>query len=149
MKVSSFYRGVSAKVERVSSPAWGCEAAERSVPEASHNIPLSVIQLEGLQRAERESFLSHLLMPRALSLSKDTSQQPHISHLTPVHTQPWLPRIITWMCGKFRMFSVYDAANLQGDFSSFCGTSAVLTRYTIAQNYSSDDFREQSTLWIY
>ena len=58
MEVSSFYRGVSAKVERVSSPAWGCEAAERSVPEASHNIPLSVIQLEGLQRAERESFLS-------------------------------------------------------------------------------------------
>lgn len=122
---------------------------QRSVPEPSHKIPLSVIQLEGLEKAERESFLSHPLTPRALSLSRDSSQQPHISHLTPVQTQPRLPRIITWMCGKFRMFSEYDAANLQGDFSSFCGTSAALTRYTIALNYSSDDFREQSTLWIY
>lgn len=48
------------------------------------------------------------------------------------------------MGGKFRMFSAYDAATLLGDFSSFCGTSAALTRYTIALNYSSDDFQEKA-----
>lgn len=32
----------------------------------------SVIQLKDLERAERESLVSHPLMPRALSLSKDT-----------------------------------------------------------------------------
>lgn len=47
------------------------------------------------------------------------------------------------------MFPASDAPTLQGDFSSFCGTSAALTRYTVTLNDSPDDFQEQSTLQIY